>query len=149
MRIFSLAVAVAMAALCAAPALACEGGQCPVAAQAAGAPARPPKPIPDQEPEVTLQVRTMLLEYAEGKVAPERYTERAGAALFPGPAKQLEACLRGFGALDTLQLLERKTDGEDRQYRYRALYRNAAALVDITFNKAGRVSRFSVCAVKS
>lgn len=147
MRIFSLAVTIA--ALCAAPrlALACQGTECPAATQPAGAPARPPKPIPDQEPEVTQQVRTILLQHADGKAAPERYTERAGAALFPGPAKQLEACLRGYGALDTLQLLERKTDGEDRQYRYRAIYRNAQALVDITFNKAGRVSRFSVCGV--
>jgi hypothetical protein len=99
----------------------------------------PPKAIPDQEPEVTQTVRQILLNAAEGRVAPEQFTERAGAAMFPDQAKTLGANLRGYGALDTLQLLERKVDGEDRLYRYRAAYAKASVLVDITFNKGGRI----------
>jgi hypothetical protein len=99
----------------------------------------PPKPIPDQEPEVTQAVRQILLSAAEGKLAPGQFTERAGAAMFPDQARTLGASLRGYGALDSLQLLERKVDGEDRLYRYRALYAKASVLVDITFNKGGRI----------
>ncbi|MEC5160815.1 MULTISPECIES: hypothetical protein [unclassified Janthinobacterium] len=99
----------------------------------------PPKPIPDQEPEVTQAVRQVLLDAAEGKVAPQQFTERARAAMFPDEAKALGASLRGYGALDSLQLLERKVDGEDRLYRYRAAYAKASVLVDITYNKGGRI----------
>ncbi len=99
----------------------------------------PEKPIPDEEPAVTQTVRETLLRVAEGKAGPEQFTERAGAAMFPVQAGELGARLRGYGALGELQLLARKVDGEDRLYRYRARYPQVSVLVDITFNKGGRI----------
>lgn len=121
---------------------ACQGGA-PESAQAAPA-QRPARPIPDEEPGVTGQVREILLRQADGSIAPELFTERARAALFPRAAAELGARLRGYGALGQLQLLSRAVDGEDRQYRYRALYAGATVLVEITFNKAARVARLQV-----
>ncbi|MET3129761.1 hypothetical protein AAKU55_000002 [Oxalobacteraceae bacterium GrIS 1.11] len=103
-------------------------------AGAAAQAARPAKPIPDLEPDVERQVREILLQQAGPGLTPERFTERGGAG-----SAELGTRLRGYGALLSLELLARNTDGEDRLYRYRARYDNATALVDITFNKANRI----------
>ncbi|MES2739474.1 MAG: hypothetical protein V4754_00765 [Pseudomonadota bacterium] len=108
------------------------------------APAAGPAPIADQEPDVTAQVSDILAQYVAGSLTPERYTERAGAALLPDQAAQTAARLRAFGELDKLELLARSTDGEDRLYRYRARYRQGGAVVDITFSKGGRIARLAV-----
>ncbi len=113
---------------------------------AAAAPeaARPQKPIPDQEPEVTTQVGEILAQYANGTLAPQRLTERAGPSVLPDQAGPAAARLRAYGDLDKMELLERGTDGEDRLYRYRARYRQGSAMVDITFNKGGKIARLQV-----
>ncbi|WP_317205815.1 hypothetical protein [Janthinobacterium sp.] len=140
MRIVHIALVLASLGLT----TACQGGApAPTSAQAPAA-QRPAKPIPDEEPGVTRQVREILLRQADGSVAPGLFTERARAALFPQAAADLGARLRGYGALGELQLLARAVDGEDRQYRYRALYAGATVLVEITFNKASRVGRLQV-----
>ncbi|MDC8756979.1 hypothetical protein [Janthinobacterium fluminis] len=120
----------------------CAGaGDPPAAAQAGAAAARPPKPIPDIEPETTEQLRAVLLHIAAGKATMEGYTERAAAA---AQGQEMGARLRAYGALQALQLLERKVDGENRVYRYRAVYAQGPVLVDVTFGKGARIDRLQL-----
>ncbi|AZP12609.1 hypothetical protein [Undibacterium parvum] len=43
-----------------------------------------------------------------------------------------------------LQLLSRSVYGEDRRYRYRALYSGATLLVEINFNKGGKLDYLEI-----
>ena len=45
-----------------------------------------------------------------------------------------------MGPIQTFVLLERKEEGENRAYRYRCVYKDAAMMVLCTFNKAGKIS---------
>ncbi|MFZ6749208.1 hypothetical protein [Undibacterium sp. Ren11W] len=102
------------------------------------------KAIPDVEPQVTLQVRALLLQYADGSLPEESFTEKARALMFPKAAKENGAEIALYGKLIGLQLLARKVDGEDRNYRYRARYSKETVLVDIHFNKGGKVDYLQI-----
>lgn len=103
-----------------------------------------PKPIPDLEPQLTQQVRELLLQYAEGSLPEQSFTEKARALLFPRAAQEKGAEIALYGKLIDLQLLARKVDGEDRNYRYRARYSKQSVLVDIHFNKGGKVDYLQI-----
>jgi hypothetical protein len=96
-----------------------------------------PKAIPDSEPDVTRQVSALLLQFSLGTLPPEQLTTKAQAALAP----QSGALLRACPAPIALDLLERTTKGEDRNYLYRAPCGATPLLVEINFNKAARVDR--------
>ena len=120
-------------------ALACASACNAIAPLEAAQNTHPPKAIPDQEPEVTAQVKELLKQYAAEGIGADRLTTKAGMALAQPEAKARQAALRDWGALSALELLERKTFGEDRLYRYRARFAARTALLDISFNKGGRV----------
>ncbi len=136
------AAALGLAAALAVPAF---GHAATTAAQAAplqaSAPAvRPAKPMPDEEPEVTRQVASLLAQLAQGQPEPARYTARAAAELLPGAAQTLTPRMRECGIPVTLELLARTVDGEDRHYRYRLRCAGPPLLLDIVYNKAARVN---------
>jgi hypothetical protein len=110
----------------------------------ASAQPRPPKAIPDAEPEVTTQVGNVLASVGAGQLAPDLLTDNLRAALGPEQLRQMGAALRPCGNPPTLELLGRKTKGEDRQYLYRAPCDGKPLLVEIDFNKGARVNRLSV-----
>ncbi len=120
-------------------ALACASACNAVAPIEATQTTAPPKAIPDQEPEVTAQVTELLKQYASDGISADRLTTKASTALAQPEAQSRQAALRNWGTLSSLELLERKTFGEDRIYRYRARFGTRAALLDISFNKGGRV----------
>ncbi len=101
----------------------------------------PAAAIPDEEPEVTAQVIEVLEGIADGKPAPERFTERGAsylaAAGLPGLMK---ACARPLA----LELLSRNVNGEDRLYVYRAKCQPQALRIAIDFNKAARINRLEL-----
>jgi hypothetical protein len=103
-----------------------------------------PKPIPDLEPQLTQQVRTLLLQYADGSLPEQSFTEKARALMFPMAVQEKGAEITLYGTLIDLQLLARKVDGEDRNYRYRARYSKESVLVDIHFNKGGKVDYLQI-----
>jgi D-alanyl-D-alanine carboxypeptidase len=102
------------------------------------------KAIPDVEPQITQQVRALLLQYADGSLPEVSFTEKARALMFPKAAQENGAEIALYGKLTGLQLLARKVDGEDRNYRYRALYSKETVLVDIHFNKGGKVDYLQI-----
>ncbi len=103
-----------------------------------------PAAVQDMEPDVTRQVQALLAQAAGTGLAPDALTDNARAALDAARLQQIGAALKACGALPALELLERRTKGEDRMYVYRAPCAGKPLLVDIDFNKGGRVNRLVV-----
>ncbi len=104
---------------------------------------RPAKPIDDTEPAVTLQIRTLFQQMADGTIQPEPFSAWLIERLFPELIKELGADLKQLGPMTGLALLSRSVEGEKRLYRYRASYRSQAHLVDVSFDKAGKIDRLN------
>lgn len=114
----------------------------PQAAAAAAAPR--PGAIEDVEPDTTRQVKEVLGQLANGHLARERLTERASGELAAPAETAMGATLRSCNEPLALELLERKTKGEDRQYLYRARCNGGDLFVEIDFNKAARINKLVV-----
>ena len=108
------------------------------------APAPRASPIEDVEPDTTRQVKEVLGQLANGKLERERLTERANEALAAPAVSSMGATLRSCNEPLGLELLERKTKGEDRQYLYRARCAGGDLFVEIDFNKAARINKLVV-----
>ena len=104
---------------------------------------QPAKPIEDTEPAVTQQVRGMILKLVEGSLTPEMFSEKLAERLFPAWVKGAGAELHGLGPLRNLELLERSVDGENRLYRYRAVFPKGSELVRLVYDKAGKIDRMA------
>ncbi|SFG70278.1 hypothetical protein SAMN05518865_116111 [Duganella sp. CF458] len=97
--------------------------------------------IPDAEPDVTAQVVAVLEGIADGKTAPDRFTERGSSYLaVPGLPALMKGCPRPL----MLELLSRNVNGEDRLYVYRATCQPQALRIAIDFNKAARINRLEL-----
>jgi hypothetical protein len=97
--------------------------------------------IPDAEPDVTAQVADVLEALADGKTAPDRFTERGATYLaVPGLPALMKGCSRPL----LLELLSRNVNGEDRLYVYRAKCQPQALRIAIDFNKAARINRLEL-----
>jgi hypothetical protein len=118
--------------------LGCAQARVPAAPQAGVA------AIEDVEPDVTRQVKEVLGRVANGQLPRERLTERASESLDKGVVDAMGATLRSCNAPLALELVERKTFGEDRQYKYRAACAGGALQVEIDFNKAARINKLVV-----
>lgn len=105
---------------------------------------RPPKAIPDAEPDVTAQLRATLLGFGDGSITPSGFTDKAAGILFPDQARAYGAALRACRTLTALELLERKVFGENREYLYRAPCQGRPLLVNVVFGKSGRIDRLTV-----
>ena len=102
------------------------------------------KAIEDTEPDVTQQVGAMLARTAQGSLSAEPLTENARAALDTARTQQIAATLRACRDVNTLELIERRTKGEERQYLYRAPCAGQPLLVEIWFGKGARISHLNV-----
>jgi hypothetical protein len=101
----------------------------------------PAQAIPDLEPDVTAQLAGTLEALADGRPAPERFTEKGASYLaVPGLSSALGNCTRPFA----LELLSRSVNGEDRMYVYRARCRPHALRIAVDFNKAARINRLEL-----
>ena len=109
---------------------------------------KPPeeKPIPDKEPQVTQMVRELLQEIAEGKAKPEQFTEELRRRLFPEEMQGATEALKEWGELKSLELLERKEEGERRNYRYRATFKETTAAISIGLAKDDKIARLDFSA---
>ena len=124
---------------------ACAQSVPPAALQASPAATAVRNPIiADAEPEITQQVAATLERLRAGLMAPDEMTDSARAALSSSQLQKMAAALKGCAKPPTLELLSRTTKGEDRHYHYRALCTPAPAMVEIVFNKGGRINLLSV-----
>lgn len=85
------------------------------------------KPIPDNEPEVTAHLRTMIQDAAEGAVQTNDYTAEAWKD-FSSKQKEIQASFKPFGDLNSMTLVERREENGLRSYRYRVEFSNIIIL---------------------
>jgi len=89
------------------------------------------KPIPDTEPKVTALLRTILEQFEEGKYDPTLFSPDIGTEIKDGLASDL----LGHGPIRSLNLVERKGEGERRVYRYLVVYKHQAFIMHCALNK--------------
>lgn len=99
------------------------------------------KAIADNEPQVTAVVRAVVSELAKGSLAGGVFNAKAAAMFPPSWLKSLSEQMGELGALRSVELLERKPDGEMRGYRYRFIYTEQRLLVAVTFDKANKIDQ--------
>ena len=99
------------------------------------------KAIADSEPQVTAVVRAVVSELAKGSLAGGVFNAKAAAMFPPSWLKSLSEQMGELGALRSVELLERKSDGEMRGYRYRFIYTEQRLLVAVTFDKANKIDQ--------
>jgi CubicO group peptidase (beta-lactamase class C family) len=79
-------------------------------------------PIEDKEPQVTSMVRDVLTKLAEGKADAGAFTAQEWQELSPDFSAYADF-MKELGPLQKLDLLERKEEGEEKVYTYRATYK--------------------------
>jgi CubicO group peptidase (beta-lactamase class C family) len=100
-------------------------------------------PVEDREPAVASRVRAVLEASAKGELYPHDFIYmRAG--FFPAGADAYRELLDGLGALQRLELVERRELGDDVAYRYVADYGEKKFGVRVTFAPGGRISLLSI-----
>jgi CubicO group peptidase (beta-lactamase class C family) len=102
------------------------------------------RPIEDKEPKITAQIKTVLEQLAAGKPDRDQFTPDLAALLSARLRQGLADRLVSLGPLQSTVLVERKNEGDNRLYRYRATYREATRLVLCTFDKDARITGFSL-----
>lgn len=100
----------------------------------------PVKAIEDKEPQITALAKDLLLKTAAGTVNPELFTAKARAAIFPDRMKLAGDFLKSLGALNTIELIERKDEGELRIYLYRVAYKETTLFYTLSLDKEGKVA---------
>lgn len=100
--------------------------------------------IPDNEPNVTEDIRLLVQNIIDNRVSPDAFTAKAQAAVLPMALQQMRTAMQKLGSLKQLQLLARAVDGEDRHYRYRLKFEGGVMLLAMSYNKGGKLDRLSI-----
>lgn len=85
------------------------------------------KPIPDDEPEIKIQIRAMIQNACAGTMNPNHYTSELWREISP-LQEEIQTDLERFGDFISLILVDRKGEDEGRSYRYRLEFENATVL---------------------
>jgi hypothetical protein len=95
----------------------------------------------DMEPQVTAEVTEVLSRIAAGDTPQERFTERGAAMTLASgtAARQLRSC-----PAPALRLMDRRVNGEDRQYLYRVDCGEQTWQLEVDYNKAARINRLEM-----
>jgi len=101
------------------------------------------KAIPDSEPEVTAKLRAVVSQVAKGSVPPGVLGDKLAAGLTPPRVQSLGQRLAALGTVRADELLERRSDGDQRVYRYRFVYPDDPLLIGVTFDKADKIDKLS------
>lgn len=104
-----------------------------------------PEPsIPDRSPEVTDRLRKTLRELAGGVVSENAFTPQLGGWLREDLGNGFDAQLHGLGPIQSIELLDFKTEEKGEAYRYRCNYRHVILFVDCLVDRAGKFARFAI-----
>jgi D-alanyl-D-alanine carboxypeptidase len=101
------------------------------------------KAIPDSEPGVAAQLSAVVKQMATGSVPPGVLSEKAAAVFAPPRIQSLSQHMADLGTLRAVELLERRTDGAQRVYRYRFIYPDERLLVGVTYDKDDKIDKLS------
>lgn len=99
------------------------------------------KPIADREPAVTRRLRRLLAAAAQGKLTDRDFKYMRAGSL---PDGGYASVVRPLGVLQRLDLLERTELGDDRVYRYDAVYATGTLRVRLGLAPDDGISIFTV-----
>lgn len=103
----------------------------------------PTRPIADTDPQVTQKVRLLVEGISEGKVDPALLSPRMRAAWSTDIFKILKQLYeQQKGRLKSLALLEKKAEGVDRLYMYRAAFEKETVLYYVRVTGEGAIDNF-------
>lgn len=100
--------------------------------------------IPDNEPNVTEDIRLLVQNIIDNRISPDAFTAKAQAAVLPTALQQMRTAMQRLGSLKQLQLLARAVDGEDRHYRYRLKFDGGVMVLAMSYNKGGKIDRLAI-----
>jgi hypothetical protein len=104
----------------------------------------PERFLKDLEPQVTAKIRAIVTGFAEGTLDAGPFTPKLGSALIAEMKSGFGESLHRLGPLQSLGLLERTNEGDERVYRYRLAYRHVPLFVRCAFDKEARISKFAI-----
>jgi Beta-lactamase len=102
------------------------------------------KPITDNEPQVTVLLRTTLTELATGKVNLELFAPEGRSAWMPERIKGLSERLKLFGSVESLSLLESQNENALHHYKYRVEFADGPMMVDLYLNRGKKITALQV-----
>ncbi|NHZ90980.1 serine hydrolase [Massilia sp. CCM 8733] len=98
--------------------------------------------IVDTEPVMTERVRAAMRLLHSGDMP--AVTVKARAGFTPAFLKNIASESRQWGPVQSVDLLAREMDGEQRRYRYRFNYVDYAVLVNVVLDKDGDIDAFNL-----
>ncbi len=105
----------------------------------------PPAPIEDQEPQVTAFFQSVMQKIAAEKADPNDFAPEVRAKLFPDLVKAWAKRTVNLGAIKSVELLERKQDGDHREYTYRATFDSLKIVYCMTLNPDHQILSLRPC----
>lgn len=104
-------------------------------------PYQPVTPIEDKEPAVTAQVKAIFEQAQAGTFERSLFAEKMAAVLATEIPRGMKV-LQAFGALKSITLVGKKTDGPNRNYRYHLIFENDAVVATCNYDQQGKISGF-------
>lgn len=103
--------------------------------------ARSDDPIADKDPAVTERVRNLLRLTQTGNLTKDELASVPNR-FFPRVAASYRNLLEPLGELKTIQLIEFRELGDDREFRYIATFKDQRVEVSLTLDGDGKVSNY-------
>jgi D-alanyl-D-alanine carboxypeptidase len=102
------------------------------------------KPIPDSEPEITTKVKASIAGFVEGSLDMNLFTPKLVSWLNAEGKAGMSNAFRSGGAIQSVTLVERKNQGDNRTYRYRVTYQRDSVLASFSFNKDDKITGIGI-----
>jgi len=97
------------------------------------------RPIPDKEPEVTRQLRAILMAAIDGTLRADDYTAEFWEQLSP-KRQELQSDFKQAGRLISMAVVERWNEDGRRNYRYRTEFEHATFLQHYVLDERNRIA---------
>ena len=105
----------------------------------------PPAPIEDREPQITAFFQSVMRKIAAEKADPNDFAPEVRAQWFPDLVKGWAKHTTHLGPLKSAELLERKPDGDRREYTYRATFDSLKIVYCMTLNSNNQILALRPC----
>lgn len=102
-----------------------------------------PKALPEQEPRVQERLRTVLRQFAEGKLGPDAFTAKAWKEFFPIEYDEWRPVVENVGPLESLVLLDRKVDQGTRRCGYQAEFGEVRLYISLALTPEDRIAELN------
>jgi hypothetical protein len=98
------------------------------------------EPIEDKEPQVTAKVKMIVQQAADGKVDSTLFTPDLATTMAVDLKRGGAESLHRFGAVQSITLVERTNEGNNRIYRYHLVYKDMTLMMVCTFNRDNKIA---------